>query len=183
MPPPASRDTSHWLFLPLILLTLVAYYPGLSGDYMFDDTSNLLKNKALDMETLNMDSLQRAAYSSGAGMLRRPVSMASFALNRFFFGIDPYSHKVINLIIHIITGCLLFLFSRLLISSYQQHRKPVLSVQAARWIPVIICGMWLVHPLNLTPVLYIVQRMTSLAALFTVCGLCLYACPHGRGEA
>jgi len=171
---PESRDISCWFFLLLILLTIVAYYPGLSGDYMFDDTSNLLQNKALDMETLNMDSLQSAAYSSGAGMLRRPVSMASFALNRFFFGIAPYSHKVINLIIHIFTGCLLFLFSRLLISSYQQYRQPALSAQAARWIPVIVCGMWLVHPLNLTSVLYIVQRMTSLAALFTVCGLCLY---------
>jgi len=171
---PESRDLSCWFFLLLVLLTIVAYYPGLSGDYMFDDTSNLLKNEALDIETLNMDSLQSAAYSSGAGMLRRPVSMASFALNRFFFGIAPYSHKVINLVIHIFTGCLLFLFSRLLISSYQQYRQPALSAQAARWIPVIVCGMWLVHPLNLTSVLYIVQRMTSLAALFTVCGLCLY---------
>jgi len=171
---PVSRDTTHWFFLLLILLSVVAYYPGLSGDYLFDDTSNLLQNKALDMETLDMDSLHSAAYSSGAGLLRRPVSMASFALNRFFFGIDPYSHKVINLVIHILTGCLLYLFSRLLISAYQQCRKPVLSAQAARWIPVIICGMWLVHPLNLTSVLYIVQRMNSLAALFTVAGLCLY---------
>ena len=171
---PMPRDNSYWFFLLLILLTIIVYYPGLSGDYLFDDTSNLLQNKALDIETLDMDSLQSAAYSSGAGMLRRPVSMASFALNRFFFGVDPYSHKIINLIIHILTGCLLFYFSRLLISSYQQYRKPLLSAQAARWIPVIVCGMWLVHPLNLTSVLYIVQRMTSLAALFTVCGLCLY---------
>ncbi len=171
---PAPRDNSHWLFLLLVLLTVAVYYPGLSGDYLFDDTSNLLQNKALDIETLDMDSLSSAAYSSGAGMLRRPVSMASFALNRFFFGIDPYSHKVINLVIHILTGCLLYLFSRLLISGYQKYRKPALSAQAARWIPVIVCGMWLVHPLNLTSVLYIVQRMTSLAALFTVAGLCLY---------
>ena len=169
-----SRPLHHWTFLLLILLTIVVYFPGLSGDYMFDDTSNLLQNKALDMETLDMDSLSDATWSSGAGLLRRPVSMASFALNRFFFGIDPYSHKVINLVIHILVGCLLYLFSHLLISAYQQYRQPQLSTQAARWIPVIVCGMWLVHPLTLTSVLYIVQRMTSLAALFTVAGLCLY---------
>jgi len=171
---PAHRDTTLWSFLLLVLLTIIVYYPGLAGDYLFDDTSNLLQNKALNIETLDMDSLGSAAYSSGAGTLRRPVSMASFALNRFFFGIDPYSHKVINLVIHILTGCLLYLFSRLLITCYQQYSKPALSPQAARWIPVIVCGMWLVHPLNLTSVLYIVQRMTSLAALFTVAGLCLY---------
>ncbi len=38
----------------------------------------------------------------------------------------------------------------------------------------MIASLWLVHPLNLTSVLYIVQRMTSLAALFTVCALCTY---------
>lgn len=177
---PAPRDTTHWFVLLLILLTIVIYYPGLSGDYLFDDTSNLLQNKALDIETLDMDTLRSAAYSSGAGILRRPVSMASFALNRYFFGIAPYSHKVVNLAIHLLTGCLLFLFSRLLISGYQKFRKPALSVPAARWIPVIVCGMWLVHPLNLTSVLYIVQRMTSLSALFTVAGLCLYVIGRQR---
>jgi tetratricopeptide (TPR) repeat protein len=171
---PSSRSSAHWAFLLLVLLTVVVYYPGLSGDYMFDDTSNLLQNQALVIETLDMDSLSDAAYSSGAGLLRRPVSMASFALNRFFFGIDPYSHKAINLVIHILVGCLLYLFSHLLIAACQQHRQPRLTTQAARWIPVIVCGLWLVHPLNLTSVLYIVQRMTSLATLFMVAGLCLY---------
>ncbi len=171
---PSSSSSTRWTFLLLILLTVVVYYPGLSGDYMFDDTSNLLQNQALDMATLDMASLSDATWSSGAGLLRRPVSMASFALNRFFFGIDPFSHKVVNLIIHVLTGCLLYLFSRLLISAYQQHRQPQLSAQAARWIPLIVCGLWLVHPLNLTSVLYIVQRMTSLATMFMVTGLCLY---------
>jgi tetratricopeptide (TPR) repeat protein len=34
---------------------------------------------------------------------------------------------------------------------------------------------WLLHPLNLTPVLYVVQRMTSLSALFVILGLIAYA--------
>ena len=72
----SSSSSAHWAFLLLILLSVVVYYPGLSGDYMFDDTSNLLQNQALNMETLNVDSLSDAAYSSGAGLLRRPVSMA-----------------------------------------------------------------------------------------------------------
>ena len=63
---PATRPLHHWTFLLLILLSVVVYYPGLSGDYMFDDTSNLLQNQALDMETLDVDSLSDAAWSSGA---------------------------------------------------------------------------------------------------------------------
>jgi hypothetical protein len=100
--------------------------------------------------------------------------MLSFTLNRYFFGIAPYSHKVVNLIIHLLTGIGLYLLSRMIIRSYRQYGNPALSDKALKWLPVVAAGLWLVHPLNLTPVLYIVQRMTSLAALFTVFGLCLY---------
>ena len=42
------------------------------------------------------------------------------------------------------------------------------------YISLIVAAAWLVSPINLTGVLYIVQRMTSLAALFSVIGLCFY---------
>jgi hypothetical protein len=163
-----------WLFAALCVLATLIYVPGLSGDYMFDDMPNLLHNEQLNIASLDTESIQGAVFSYGSGTLLRPVSMLSFTLNRYFFGIAPYSHKVVNLIIHLLTGIGLYLLSRLVIRNYRQFRNPGLSDTALRWIPVVVAGLWLVHPLNLTPVLYIVQRMTSLAALFTVLGLCLY---------
>src|SRR5450759_876568 len=50
----------------------------------------------------------------------------------------------------------------------------------ARLISLAGASAWLLHPLNLTGVLYIVQRMTSLAALFTLLGLIAYL--HGRQQ-
>jgi hypothetical protein len=170
----SSWRSPGWLFAAICLLTIVIYVPGLSGDYMFDDMSNLLHNPELNIESLDMESLQGAVFSSNSGKLRRPVSMLSFTLNRYFFGIAPYSHKVINLIIHLLTGIGLYLLSRLVMRSYRLYRHPELSDNTLKWLPLVVAGLWLVHPLNLTPVLYIVQRMTSLAALFTVLGLCLY---------
>lgn len=164
----------------LCLLTVLAYMPGLSGDYMFDDMPNLLLNKRMQVDSLDMDSLMSAAYSSGAGLFRRPVSMATFALNRYFFEVGPRSFKITNLVIHVLTGLVIFLLCRLLISSYRARHTTAMSNRAAYWLPLVVTGLWLLHPLNLTPVLYIVQRMTSLAALFTVCGLCLYTLGRQR---
>jgi len=170
-----TRCHPGWLMLLALLLTAAIYFPGLSGDYVFDDMTNLLDNKRLDIETLDYDSLKSAALSSGSGPLRRPVSMLSFALNRYAFGIQPFSHKLINLGIHLLTGLALFVLSRLLIRAYQQQdRGPRLSANSVYWLPLVLTSLWLVHPLNLTSVLYIVQRMTSLAALFTICALCTY---------
>jgi tetratricopeptide (TPR) repeat protein len=170
----APGSSTVWSFMLVCALTAAIYLPGLAGDYVFDDRPNLLDNKRLQLDTLDMESLQSAALSSGAGTLRRPVSMASFALNRYFFGVSPYSYKAVNLVIHLLTGLGLFLFSRLLLRAYRRCNAPVLPDAASVWLPVVVSGLWLVHPLNLTPVLYIVQRMTSLATLFLVCGLCLY---------
>jgi hypothetical protein len=166
---------SSWILLLAGLLTVAVYFPGLYGDYVFDDMANLLDNKRLDIEVLDYDSLKSAALSSNSGPLRRPVSMLSFALNRYFFGIKPFSHKVINLAIHLLTGLALFVLSQMLVLAYQRHdRGRRLSENTARWLPLVITSLWLVHPLNLTSVLYIIQRMTSLSALFMVCALCVY---------
>ena len=177
---PAAQHAATWMFLLIGVLTVVIYFPGLSGDYMFDDTGNLLDNDALDIQSLDVHELASASFSSRSGTLQRPVSMLSFALNRFFFGIAPYSHKVINLLIHLVTGCGLFILSRLLLQSYRQYRDPQLSPAIETWLPVVVTGLWLIHPLNLTSVLYIVQRMTSLSALFSVLGLCLYVIGRRR---
>ena len=123
-----------------------------------------------------MISLSSAAQSSGAGPLRRPVSMLSFALNRYFFGTHPYSYKVVNLVIHLLTGLALFVLARLLVAAYQQQTRGTrLSESSAYWLPLVIGSLWLIHPLNLTSVLYIVQRMTSLAGrCFTrMCSMCV----------
>jgi tetratricopeptide (TPR) repeat protein len=156
------------------MITAMVYLPGLAGDYVFDDLPNLLNNKRLQIDSLNLESLQAASFSSGSGLLRRPISMMSFALNRYFFGVAPYSYKAVNLIIHLATGFGLFLLSRLLIGAYQRYREPAPHKSSIVWLPLIVSGLWLVHPLNLTSVLYIVQRMTGLATLFMVCGLYLY---------
>jgi TPR repeat protein len=163
-----------WLALAVCLLTCAAYLPGLAGDYMFDDQPNLLDNPRLAMHTLSLQELAGAAFSSSSGLLRRPVSMASFALNRYFFGIAPYSFKVVNLCIHLLTGLGLWWLGSLLVRSYAHSRTPALTAGAQRWLPVLVAGLWLVHPLNLSTVLYIVQRMAGLTALFTVAGLGLY---------
>ena len=124
------------LFVLAGVLTAVIYLPGLAGDYMFDDHPNLLENKRLQLDSLDIESLQGAAYSSDAGVLRRPVSMTSFALNRYFFGVAPYSYKAVNLIIHLLTGLGLFLFGRLLLRAFRRCHRPDLPDKAVIWLPV-----------------------------------------------
>jgi len=166
------------IFICLLVIGAACYAPGLSGHFVFDDNANIRLNPYLRIENLDIASLWAAALSGGAGPLGRPISMATFAVNYYFFGMSPYHFKAANLAIHLINGVLAFTFARLLIELYSSIRGDNDNAPTPRSIGIAVASIWLLHPFNLTGVLYIVQRMTSLSALFSLAGLALYL--HGR---
>jgi len=171
---------SPTLLLPLIcLLILLVYWPGLSGGYVFDDFPNIVHNDNIRMEHLTPGALASAAFSSGSGPLSRPLSMASFALERHFFGLAPFPMKLTNLLIHVVNTLLGFLLLRALISGLQsRHPERVRLLVSPQTLALLVATAWALAPINLTGVLYVVQRMESLATLFMLAGLLAYV--HGR---
>lgn len=165
------------LLFCVIAIAVACYLPGLTGSFISDDGANIRLNPFLKIDSLDFSSLWQAASSGGTSPLSRPISMASFAVNHYFFGMDPYYFKAINLAIHLVNGILVFFLVRLLLSLHLRGRG-VPDDNTASWAGLAVAAIWLLHPFNLTGVLYVVQRMTSLAALFTLAGLALYL--YGR---
>ena len=163
-----------------IALTCLAYQRGLLGYFIFDDIPNIVDNSALAIKNLHPASLLHAALSSTSGPLRRPVSMLSFALNIYATGFTPYYFKLTNLLIHLLSGAGTFFLSAALLDAYRRQYDQNLQKSQALFISLAITSAWLLHPLNLTGVLYIVQRMTSLSALFSFWGLYCYAAGRNR---
>lgn len=167
-------------FLPFFCLivalaaTCLVYQRGLSGPFLFDDGPNIVHNDKLAIHELNPAALKQAAYSGHSGPLLRPLSMMSFAANYYATGQDPYYFKLTNLVIHLFNGVGVFLLTGLLLSFYRKRFESDLSVVHLQWISLAVAAAWLLHPFNLTSVLYIVQRMTSLSALFSIWGLALF---------
>lgn len=170
-------DPRSWLcggvLWGILALTYCVYAPGFDGIFLFDDYHNIVNNTAVQIESLSLEQLQQAADSSRAGPLKRPVSMLTFALNYYFSGLDAYAFKRVNLLIHLLNGIAVYVLSHLLLTAYRFRLRPDLSESRLQWMSIAIAGAWLLHPINLTSVLYVVQRMTSLAALFTFTGLIL----------
>ena len=161
--------------LALLLATAWLYLPGLSGPLLFDDQPNIFNNPAfLDLHGFDSQAMVAATWSGDAGPLKRPVSMLSFALNYAATGADPYYFKLTNLILHLLTGLSLGYLTWRILAVYQQCQVAELSLVRRQWLSLLVMAVWLWHPLNLSPVLHVVQRMTQLAALFTVGGLLAY---------
>jgi len=172
-----SQIYPYALLAVALILTALAYLPGLHGPFAFDDVTNILQNQGLVIHSLHWDQLMQAAFSADAGPFKRPLSSLSFAFNIYFSGLDATSFKITNLIIHLLNGLLIYTLLRQILRHWSDT-KIIDSSAAVLWLPLLCTGAWLLHPLNLTAVLFIVQRETSLCSLFILLGCVLYV--HGR---
>ncbi|OOG48388.1 pilus assembly protein PilF [Polaromonas sp. A23] len=159
----------------LAAMILVAlYWSGLQGSFFFDDGPSILLAEGVRLETLSPEPLHQAWVSGGAGPSGRPVAQLSFAFNHYFSGFDPFAFKATNLAIHFACGLLVFALTRRLLGSVRPPAKQANLLIASG----AVTALWLLHPIQLLPVLHVVQRMTSLSAFFLLAALLLHI--HGR---
>lgn len=170
------RTPSLIALAALIVGTLLVaiYWPGLHGGFFFDDGPSILVPEGVRLESLSLEAIHQALLSGGAGPTGRPLAQSSFALNYYFSGFDAFVFKATNLGIHLGCGFLVFgLALRLLTAAMPaaNHRNILIASGA-------VTALWLLHPIQLLTVLHVVQRMTSLSALFLLAALLLHI--HGR---
>jgi hypothetical protein len=154
-----------WMALALIT-TAIVYAQGLPGAFTFDDFPNIVDNTDLHVTRASIPDLLSAALSSPSSEFKRPLASLSFALNILASGINPAPMKITNIVIHLLNGLLVFLLTRRLMAS-----NPLQPDHRESHTAILVSLAWMVLPINLTAVLYVVQRMESLANLFVLLGL------------
>jgi hypothetical protein len=152
----------------IFVITVLLYQHGLGGPFLFDDNIHIVQNPSLHISSLSLTDLSQAANSSVVG---RPLAQVSFGINHATTGLAPVPFKATNLALHLLTGLALFVFSRLAFRALSQRsthsRDEVLFAFA-------VSAIWLIHPLHVSTVLYVVQRMTQIATLAMVLGMTSY---------
>ncbi|MFK2879009.1 hypothetical protein [Rhodanobacter hydrolyticus] len=176
------RRPGFWLLLGFLGITAAIYWPGLSGYWLFDDYPNIVDNHGVQPASTSIPALINAALSSPSSDFKRPLASLSFAANYLASGLNPWSWKLINLIIHLLNGLLAFVLAKKLLTATLRSTKtegpgeilPTPAEQQTGILAALIAGGWLVLPVNVTAVLYVVQRMESMANLFVMLGLIGY---------
>lgn len=160
-------------FLLASVLVAVAaallFTPGLPGDFVFDDFHNIVNNPAVHLGELSADALGKLLATQQVSGVTRSLPMLSFALDYWRGGgADPMVFKTTNLVIHALTALALAWFFRSLL--------PVAGVPLgrARWAALALAFAWAAHPLQVSAVLYTVQRIQAMGTLFLVLALWAY---------
>ncbi|ROR34199.1 tetratricopeptide repeat protein [Inmirania thermothiophila] len=150
-----------------VLAALVgfAYANALQLPFLFDDVPNIVLNPAVHPRSAaDLAAVLDSPYSA-----RRPLALATFALNYLAGGLDPAGYHLVNIVIHGANALLLYALIRILLAAL--GRDPGEAARLAFWG----AALWAVNPLQTQAVTYVVQRMAALAALFYLAGLALLA--------
>jgi protein O-mannosyl-transferase len=154
-----------------LLLAWVAYLPGLSGGFLFDDYPTIEQLGTFGGVT-NLDNLYSYIKGGTSGPTGRPLSLLSFLINDNNWPSDAASFKYTNVLFHLLTGLLVFW------AGYRLLLQIGRSQTDATLVALLAAGIWLLHPYLVSTTLYVVQRMTQLAALFALAAIVAYL--HGR---
>jgi hypothetical protein len=154
---------SHWPFLLVLMLTLAVYWIGLDSRFLLDDFSTIAS--LVDVER---NGYFYYIFTNNSGPSGRPVSLLTFALQYSDWPANPQAFKAVNLAIHLFNGILIYLVTL----SLSRFIRPLGA--SGKWFSLLVAALWLMHPIHVNTVLYVVQRMALLTSFFTLAGLYTY---------
>ncbi|MEE9355607.1 MAG: hypothetical protein V3U75_08475 [Methylococcaceae bacterium] len=151
------------IFLGLLFI-VTAYYPGLTGGFMLDDWGSLPQL----FDTIKLYGFWYGVLDGGTGPTGRPLPLISFALQQDVWP-NPYLFKWVNLIIHCCNAILILFLTQKIIP----HLKLPIG-QKQSYFVIWVTLLWACNPIQISTVLYVVQRMVLLSAFFTLLGILGY---------
>lgn len=146
------------VFILLSLLAALIYSNTFSVPFQFDDRHNIAENPKI-RDISNFQDFSGTRY----------IGFLSFALNYRFGGLNVFGYHLVNLLIHITNGFLVYLLVSLLLKTYQNSQNT-----QASWTALTSALLFISHPIQTQAITYIVQRFTSLTTLFYLLAVVCY---------
>ncbi|RMH37654.1 MAG: tetratricopeptide repeat protein [Nitrospirae bacterium] len=170
-----STSARFSLFACLVILgfTILTYANSLHGAFVFDDQNSVLGNPVIKDLSRIGELFQWSVTTNPS----RALPAITFALNYHFHGYRVEGYHVVNVALHMLNGCLVFLLLRKL---FQLTALPTpteatglsrWSIEASAIPPLLAALLFVVHPVQTAGVTYITQRHGEMATLFYLLGI------------
>lgn len=158
--PPCQQKLEWKLIIPLILfLSFLIYSNTLKAPFILDDNRLIIDNSAI----------QNGKIFTSFN-LPRYVGYVSFGINYKISKFNPISYHIVNISIHFLNAILIIVLLTKLFGRIKERDL----LQNYKYLPFFIALLFVAHPLQTQAVTYIVQRLTSLAAMFVLLSLICY---------
>ena len=167
------RGRILWTLLAfgLILITVVIIYSNIyHAPFVFDDVGKIVDNVKIKYLT-NYLSFARLLWPRG-------VVDLTFALNYRFGGLEVFGYHLINIVIHILNGLLVYFLALTILRRTfhltQSSETYQLSSSSIPLMALFAALIFVAHPIQTQAVTYTVQRYASMAAFFYMASVLFY---------
>ncbi len=162
--------------LLIAVIGLLAYSNTFHAPMQWDEDVFLRENPIIK----NLDYFVGLANAKGLpfydGFINRYVGYLTFALNYKLHGFSLSGYHIVNIFIHLANAALVYLF--ILITFTTPFMRESSLSGNSKAVAFTASLLFVLHPIQTEAVTYIFQRFASLAALFCLLSIVLYA--HSR---
>ena len=147
------------LAFSLVLLTIAVYLPAIyCGFVSYDDdvyvTANVHVLSGLSLENIEWAFIHSVSHNW------HPLTMLSLMLDCSLFGLQPWGHHLVNVLLHAGNTLLVFLLLR--------------NLTGAIWRSATVAALFGIHPAHVESVAWIAERKDVLSACFGLLSLMTY---------
>jgi protein O-mannosyl-transferase len=157
---PAQSRWAGWLMAALLVLgTLALYWPATRCSFVnLDDSVNVSGNVHVQ-QGLTWAGIKWALFNPvNGGWL--PVTAWSHMLVSQVFGMSPWGHHLVNVLLHALNAALVFAWLQ--------------QMTGATWRSLLVAALFAVHPLRVEAVAWVTERREVLSACFGLLALMAY---------
>lgn len=163
--PPADlageRQNLVLLSLGLALLVVALYLPTLHNGFVNYDDPEYVTRNAHVLQGLNWQSVKWAFGTQRTVANWHPLTWLSHMIDVQVFGLTPWGHHLINVLLMAADTVLLFLF--------------LVGATEKLWRSAAVAALFAVHPLNVEPGAWIAERKQVLCLCFLFLSLIAYS--------
>jgi len=152
----------------LVLTTLAAFWPALSGGFVnWDDKTNIVDNFSYRGLRWTQLKWMWTTYHMGH---YQPLSWMTLGLDYLLWGMDPFGYHLTNVLLHGLNG-VLFYFVALRLLRAAVGETPGESLD--RWA-LLAALLFSVHPLRVESVAWVTERRDVLSGSFYLATILFY---------
>jgi len=139
---------------------MAVYWPATRCDFINLDDPDFVTKNAHVLGGLNWENVKWAFSNTDQGVLWAPLMWLSHMLDCQFFGLNPWGHHLMNVLLHAANTALVFLVFR--------------RMTGATWRSLILAALFGWHPLKVESVAWVTERKDVLSAFFWMLTLWAY---------
>lgn len=139
----------------IIAVTLIIYSRSFFNDFVFWDDDSYLHNNPY-IKSLSIDNLYRI-FTMPYFANYHPLTTLSYAVEYHFFGLNPQPYHIANVIIHLLSTWLLYVF--------------IMRLSGQKTTALVTAFIFALHPMHVESVAWISERKDVLYTLFFIAGL------------